>query len=192
MDEFKKEFFENFPEETKQEYACFADCSNGEPCVWDNDRPEDCTIASKGTKKKDCPQWKLGPVYDIPYFSSDIWNWLDPKIQSLTQSLAEERERVKELEKAVYEMYWEHDENGHLVDEYSREKIDTLLNGGTEEAEHEPGCPQNKSMVSPSTRSIRSKIRCACDPLLTPKPKDPLDIHSTGDHIRGPKPKENK
>ena len=84
IEKLKIEFFKKFPEITVGEFACFADCSNGEPCVWDDDRPEDCSQASKGIKKLDCKYWKKAPSEDNFFYPKDVWNWFEPKIQSLT------------------------------------------------------------------------------------------------------------
>lgn len=86
MENLKQEFFKKFPETTKGEFACFVDCSHGEPCVWDTDEPEDCVYASKGIKKRDCTEWKKAQDYNNSYASSDIWEWIEKKLTKENKS----------------------------------------------------------------------------------------------------------
>lgn len=104
----EREFFKQFPKTTSGEFACFADCSNGEPCVWDDNRPEDCAIASKGIKKLDCKEWKKAPDYDNCYSPTEIWEWVSPKIGSLTaenQKLKEELQNLKRENEANFKAW---------------------------------------------------------------------------------------
>ena len=45
----------------RRPFVCTVDGDDDEDiyrdCVWDLKRPEDCTYASKGTKKEDCKYW---------------------------------------------------------------------------------------------------------------------------------------
>jgi len=53
-----------------------------------------------------------------------------PVFDGIKKELAEAKNRIKELENAVYEMYWELDANGNQVEEYTQEQVDNLLNKG--------------------------------------------------------------
>lgn len=64
---------------TYKEKCCIVDDSYGEPtCVWDDNKPEDCTYASKGIKKNECEFW-ISKARRNEYFDDDVWGWLKKK-----------------------------------------------------------------------------------------------------------------
>lgn len=72
----RKKFNEENPA-TYKEMCCVVDDSNGElSCVWDENKPGDCTVASKGTKKSQCKYWVAKERYNN-YFDVDVWGWLE-------------------------------------------------------------------------------------------------------------------
>ena len=73
----KEVFFKEFPEYVNTGYGCHVDDIGGtEGCVWDENRPEDCSIASKGVKKCDCEYW-IDDTQPAFYTPDEIWEWLE-------------------------------------------------------------------------------------------------------------------
>ena len=72
----RQQYDKKFPE-TITEKRCTVDDPCGEDsCVWDDNKPDDCAIASKGTKKADCPHWK-DYTWHLEYSPKEIWEWLE-------------------------------------------------------------------------------------------------------------------
>jgi len=78
------DFYETFPVETDTGHACFIDSIHGDDnCVWDDNKPEDCSVASSGVEKDKCPHWKPTSIPAM-YHSDDIWKWLELRLDNPT------------------------------------------------------------------------------------------------------------
>jgi len=76
----RHEYDERFPA-TITEKRCLVDDAHGygeDSCVWDENKPEDCSIANRGTKKADCKHWR-DFTWHLEYDPNEIWQWLEER-----------------------------------------------------------------------------------------------------------------
>jgi hypothetical protein len=71
----KEKFFKKFPASVDLGHRCFVDDDESEDCVWDVNRPNDCSMASQGVKKLECEYWQMKTTQAF-YTSDEIWEWI--------------------------------------------------------------------------------------------------------------------
>ena len=90
----KIKFFEKFP--TTKKLPDFCDVLNDpehQSCVWDENKPEDCSYASEGIRKADCKYWRTDVNVPNIVDQSEIWAWIEQQQQSDPVEPPEETER---------------------------------------------------------------------------------------------------
>ena len=90
----KIKFFEKFPTTTKLADFCDVhDIPEDQSCVWDINKPENCSYASQGIKKADCKYWRTDVAVPNIVDQSEIWAWIEQQQKSATVEPSEETDR---------------------------------------------------------------------------------------------------